>query len=341
MTSWLGRQRKPELVALGERAGLDELGGLRKEELVSVLDEYLQKNASTLSGNDAFSDYYGRKSPAKRVSGASIAVASDGEVKPRRKRAPKVKEETDADEGPSSPPPPAAITPAPARLRAPASHTPGTASALVKTFPPSPAVVADAIDVQTRRFSASINHSPVLAHAQAVFNDTREVLSSVVCIESVVLLLEGSYLQRQIFPWRRAFDIPPIQALGTDNYPVRLPDFFILLTDVWWSTTLLWLTASFFIPLSASWLFNLTMRPVVRNGVTIQKPRWRCDPLTFNVTKALLAWLVYSQNTRFFGLFSDTTTLAVMRSMPGGYPGVLIGSFIGTLASLYDAAQRK
>lgn len=70
--------------------------GLRKEELVSIIDEHLQKNATSLSSNDAFKDYYDRASPSKRVSGASTTLASDGEAKPKRKRAPKVKEEPEA-----------------------------------------------------------------------------------------------------------------------------------------------------------------------------------------------------------------------------------------------------
>lgn len=232
-----------------------------------------------------------------------------------------------------------ALTPSAPRIRAP-TGTPGV-SGLVKTFPPSPAVVVDAIDVQTRRISRGVNHALAATNAQSVLNDTREILSSVVGVETVVFLLEGFYLQRQLVPWRRAFDIPPIDALHTSTRPVHLPDFFILLTDVYWSTTTFWSLTSFWIPLAASWLFNLTMRPVLRNGVTHQKPRWRCDPLTFNVVKALLAWLVYTQNIRFFGLFANDTVTAVLRSMPAGYHGVLIGSFIGIIASLYDAAQRK
>jgi len=202
-------------------------------------------------------------------------------------------------------------------------------------------VVVDAIDVQTRRFSTGVSHALAATNAQSLFNDIREILSTVVGIETVVFLLEGFYLQRQLVPWRRAFDVPPIDALGTNTRTVHLPDFFILLTDIYWSTTLFWSITSFWLPLAASWTFNLTMRPVLRNGQTVHKPRWRCDPLTFNVVKGLLSWLVYSQGVRYFGLFADQTVLAVQRSMPAGYNGVMIGSLLGAIASLYDAAQRK
>ncbi|KAF4548222.1 Hypothetical protein D9617_30g011260 [Elsinoe fawcettii] len=343
MAAWLNRQKKGELTALAERAGLDDIEGLRKEELASVLDEHFQKNATRLSGDAAFKEYYGRSSPAKRASasGANAAATSEGEIKIKKKRAPKVKEETDVSDAasPSSPAP--ATTPAPARMLAP-TRTPSAAThGILKTIPPSPAVITDAIEVQTRKFSTSVDKLLVKANARDWLNDTRELLSSVVGIETLVLLLEGFALQRQLIPFRHAFNLPAVDAFGTNPIPVQLPDFFILLTDVYWSASLLWSITSFWIPLALSWLFNLTMRPVVKGGVTYIKPRWRCDPLTFNVSKALISWLVFSNRARFFGIFSDETVISVLRSMPAGYSGVMIGAGIGALASLYDAAQRK
>ncbi|PSK37281.1 hypothetical protein B9Z65_2023 [Elsinoe australis] len=344
MAAWLGRQKKAELNALAERAGLDDVEGLRKDELASVLDEHFQKNATRLSGDAAFKEYYGRSSPAKRASGASTSAAaatSEGEIKLKKKRAAKVKEETDASDGasPSSPGP--AVTPAPARTLAP-TRTPSAAThGILKTIPPSPAVITDAIEVQTRKFSTSLDKMLVRANARDYLNDTRELLSSVVGVETVVLLLEGFSLQRQLIPFRHGFTFPAVDALGTNSYPVYLPDFFIILTDVFWSATTFWSLMSFWLPLLISWLFNLTMRPISKGGVTYIKPKWRCDPLTFNVAKALIAWLTFSQGVRFFGVYSDETVFAVERSMPAGNTGVMIGAFIGGLASLYDAAQRK
>jgi len=169
----------------------------------------------------------------------------------------------------------------------------------------------------------------------------RELASTVVGVETAVLLLEGFCLQRRMIPWRYAGELAASRTVGTPSFAVFLPDFFVLLTDIYWSTTLLWLFSSFLIPLAASWLFNLTLRPVVRHGVTEIKPRMRFDPMTFNVIKALLAWLVFSRGTRYFGLFSDETVDLVTQGMPAGYSGVMIGAFVGILASLYDAAQRR
>lgn len=79
----------------------------------------------------------------------------------------------------------------------------------------------------------------------------------------------------------------------------------------------------------------------MRHGVVTSSPRMHFDPLMFNVVKALLAWMIWSLGARFFGLFSDQTVDLVTQSMPAGYPGVMVGAFIGMLVSLYDAAQRK
>jgi len=63
--------------------------------LVSVIDEHLQKNATKLSGNSTFKDYYGRThSPVKRDTQAATTDASEGETKKRRRQT-KVKEETE------------------------------------------------------------------------------------------------------------------------------------------------------------------------------------------------------------------------------------------------------
>ena len=85
----------PELRKIAAEQGLKGLSGLRKEELVSLLDEHLQKNASTLAGRDTFKEYFGRASPAKRASIAPAGATSDGEAKAKKNRAPKVKKEAD------------------------------------------------------------------------------------------------------------------------------------------------------------------------------------------------------------------------------------------------------
>jgi len=202
-------------------------------------------------------------------------------------------------------------------------------------------VVTDVIENQTRRISAVANDVLVATHAQSNLFQLREMLSSVIGVETIILLLEGFCVQRRMIPWRYAFDVPALRVVGTPSTSVFLPDFFVLLTDVYWSTTMLWAISAFWIPLAASWLINLTMRPALRHGVAVHSPRMKFDPLIFNVVKALLAWMIWSLGARFFGLFSEQTVDLVTQSMPAGYPGVMVGAFIGMLVSLYDATQRK
>jgi hypothetical protein len=63
--------------------------------------------------------------------------------------------------------------------------------------------------------------------------------------------------------------------------------------------------------------------------------------LTYNVSKALITWLVYSQGFRFGGFWADETVERVNGTLPGGYQGVLIGTAIGALASVYEAILQK
>ncbi len=73
----------------------------------------------------------------------------------------------------------------------------------------------------------------------------------------------------------------------------------------------------------------------------VSRPTHPVDPLTFNATKALVTWLVYSQGTRLWGLFGDGTVQRVNSALPGGHRGVMIGAGLGALASLYEAVLKK
>jgi len=248
-------------------------------------------------------------------------------------------------EGPaaSSPAPASSLTNAVTTHLAPARSPahPRQHHNTISTFPPSPAVVTDAIENQTRKLSVGVTHLVGRTNGEQFLLDLREQLSSVIGVEGTIFALEAFCLQQAIMPWIHAFDIPPIQAIGTDSQAVFLPNMFVLLSGVYWRALTLWLTAGFLIPLAASWFYNLTIRPTVKHGVTVTKPRWRCDPLMYNVVKALMAWIVYSQRATLFGMASRETSHLVLKAMPGGYSGIMISSFIGMLVSLYDAVQKR
>lgn len=179
-------------------------------------------------------------------------------------------------------------------------------------------------------------------HVGSFFLEVRDVLSSVIGIEGTILLLEFGMLQQKLMQYNYAFDIPATDRyVKITNRAVYLPDAFVLLTGQYWKSTALYLLTCFFIPLAASWFYNLTIRPTARHGTTILKPRWRCDPMTFNVVKALMVWLVFARANLYWGIFEADSARDVLLAMPAGYTGLMIGSAIGALASMYDAVQRK
>lgn len=207
-------------------------------------------------------------------------------------------------------------------------------------LPPSPAVVTDAIERQTAIVKTKVGdvwtNSGVTDYAEYV----REVLSSVVGVEAAVVLVEAYYLQKQVMPWTYFFDVPAVSALGSNSYPVHFPELFVLLTSSFWSPSLLWANTSLFIPLVCAYFFNLTLR--TSNGdLSSKKPTYQVDPLTFNIAKALISYLVYAKGARFTGLVADETVLTVEDALPGGHHGVLIGAGIGALASIYEAVLKR
>ncbi|KAK8207009.1 hypothetical protein HDK77DRAFT_59059 [Phyllosticta capitalensis] len=333
MSSWLQKQRKAELASLAEEAGLTGFEGMLKEELVFALDDHLKENSSRLNGQSAFAEYYGRNgSPVKRTR----ATAQDQDIEPRstrpRRRTTRIKEEVDSDENPSP------LAKIPAEERAVATRTPRSVQRVAEQIPlpPSPAIVTNVIENQTavvrNRLGDVWAKSGIIEKVQFV----REMLSSVVGVESAVILVEAIYLQRKVMPWQYAFDVPAFGLLASNSLAVHVPNFFALLTGDFWGPSLLWASTSFFIPLFFAYFFNFTLQ----SGIS-EKSAYRTDPLTFNVVKALISYIVYSQGVKFAGLVGEQSATVVESALPGGTHGVLIGAGIGALASLYSAALKR
>ncbi|GAB7354619.1 hypothetical protein MBLNU459_g5056t2 [Dothideomycetes sp. NU459] len=337
MPSWLNQHRKADLVALAQEAGLENLNELTKMELVSVLDEELMNNTQH-QRNSSFTEYYNRRSATSPVKRESIAAAvasitsngdTDSAFQPHGRRVSHVvkgEREPDSSEPLSSPVPPVL---APEQVTA--SHVP---------FPPSPADVADVIEEQTQRLEESLGDFWKSTNIMDLLHLIRAELSSVHGIHMSILVLEGYFLQTAILPWRYAFDIPAVAALGTNSIPVFLPDLFVLLTSYWWSTSLLWATMNLWLPLIAGWFCNLTLKIKAKDGVATWNAKYQVDPLTFSITKALLAWLVFQQGVRF-GVFADETVDRTVLAMPVGYNGVMIAAYIGIVTSIWDGLQGR
>lgn len=334
-----------------------------KEDLVSELETTLRANSSTLGSDPAFKEFYARGgSPTKKERTVSTTVTSDGEVKPARQRRKTVKKE-DLDSPYDSPyelscyagldsdlnsstddwsdsdgtsPSKGLIQRTPRAVQRVAERIP---------LPPSPAAVTEMIDRNTsfitNRLNAAFEKSGISEGAEGV----REILSSVVGVEAAVLMFEAFGLQRHTLPWTLTFPLPENKWLGTKPYSLHLPNFFQLLGSSFWSASFLWASTSLIFPLMISYFFNLTVQSKAHAAAAsrsvVRKSTQVFDPLTFNVAKGLLAWLVYAQGFRFWGLYDVETIIAVNGSVLGGYQGMLIGAGIGALVSLYDAILKK
>ena len=174
---------------------------------------------------------------------------------------------------------------------------------------------------------------------------TRDSLSTVHAIVALVGIFELIYIRPEILANRYAFTVPAVHLLGTSDYPVYLPDMFLLLTSSFWSPALTWAFTSFVLPAFFGYFFNLGAtsaasgpRTRARTG---QNPEYAVDPLVFSVAKAVVSFLVYGQGVTFGGLLSETSIERLNSAVYGGYKGVLTGAAITGLASIYDAVLRK
>ncbi|KLJ10435.1 hypothetical protein EMPG_14194 [Blastomyces silverae] len=150
---------------------------------------------------------------------------------------------------------------------------------------------------------------------------------------------------------------PALASVGTPNYAIKVPDLFILLDASFWGPFSLWLTTSIFLPSLLAYFFNLSLKISQQGGsssthaygtrrtTTSVAARVaetaNLDPLVYNVSKALVSYLVYVNNFTFWDVYHRTTVMAVPGAVPGGLPGLLTGSAIGMLGSLYEAILRR
>ncbi|OJJ80724.1 uncharacterized protein ASPGLDRAFT_28748 [Aspergillus glaucus CBS 516.65] len=366
---YLNKLRKSDLVDFAEITGLNGYEDYNKSDLIVALDIHLVANRSTFVGNGRLADYYKRlaqparfATPAKRAKRVEVPSSSPAEVltrSSRRQRAvqpqPVVKkeekesesgQEQEQEETKSERSVAATDVSEAATLQdntAIPPETPKVPTPKVPTtveLPPSPAVVTDAIDRQTAAWGKSINETWTSSGVIERSNALRTLLSSVKAIETLVLLLEGSGIIRQIWPLRYLTTVPAIKAINTPEFALNVPDFFILLDGAFWAPFSLWLLTSVFLPLGTAYFFNIkaTSTDTTRNS---NSQRTNFDPLSFNIARALIAYLVYAKHFSFWDLYSGFTIEKVNASVPGEWSGMLTGTAIGLVGTLYEAILQK
>lgn len=234
----------------------------------------------------------------------------------------------------------AVLSPFSHNAQASSTRTPATTRRSTRRrseLPASPADIADMAEYESAAIASRLSELYENFGVAENIEYLREVCSSVPAVHLTFGALEAFALLKALMPWRYAFDTPAIDALHLSSHAVRLPDLFVLLSGLWWSTTLLWASTSILVPLLFGYFFNLTVRNVGRGHTR----KYTIDPLTFAVVKGVATWLVYCNGVDFFGIIRPDVAERVDGAIFGGHTAVMVGCGISALASLYEAAQKK
>ncbi|KAK1143915.1 hypothetical protein N8T08_006030 [Aspergillus melleus] len=341
---YLQKLRKPQLVEFAEATDLQDYEDLNKPELVTTLDDHLQSNQSIFQNDERLAEYYRRLSQSPRLSPTkrepksepSPTKVSPTKLDPPRsaRRGRRAKEEIEqTDDSDVSP-------------RVIATTTPGRSPlmAVEPPLPPSPAVVTDAIDRQTAVWGKRIGDAWTVLGIRERSHALRSILSSVKAVEILFVALEGAGLFRTLLPLVYVTSVPAVEAIHSSEFAIKVPDLFKLVEGTFWAPLSLWLLTSLFLPLTVAYFFNLSRQ--TSGGPALNTRRSRAaqttfDPLSFNIAKALVAYLVYANGFTFWNVFSDTSIQTVNTSVPGQWAGILTGSAIGTIGTLYEAILKK
>ncbi|KAI1303317.1 hypothetical protein F5Y03DRAFT_396035 [Xylaria venustula] len=337
VNSWLQRQRKTDLAELAQYTGLKNYDALKKVELELALDEYLAENTASFQSDPKLANYYASRA---RTAGSPIKKDVDGpleKLKVPRRRVTKAVEEITA--------PVESSEEEPSTTSTAIAHTPARALSLASRIPlpATPADVANAVDRSTVALRTSVASVYKESGITEVTHATRETLSTVNSVLLAISAFELYFLRPEILADRYAFTIPAISFLGTSDYPVFVPDMFLLLTASFWSPALLWAFTSSILPSIAGYFINLTTSApqgrVTRRSAPV--PDAIVDPLTFSVVKALISFVIYGQGVTFGGWINEVSIARINSAVYGGYKGILAGAAISGIFSIYDAVLKK
>jgi hypothetical protein len=228
-------------------------------------------------------------------------------------------------------------------------QTPGRSFSQVASripLPATPADVALAVDRSTLAVRQRVSTLYTKSRISEATQVTRDSLSTIHAIIILTSAFELWFIRSEILGDKYAFTIPAISLLGTPDYPVYLPDIFLILTSSFWSPALTWTFTSFVLPTVLGYFFNLTTQSQSsptgpRTRARAATPETVVDPLTFSIVKAVVSYVVYAQGVTFGGLLSDVSIERLANSVYGGYQGILTGAAIVGLSSIYDAILRK
>lgn len=346
--SWLKTKKKPELAQLAQQFGLQDIAGSKKDDLGIALDTYLSENSSRYLADPELAGYFNSRSKAlgSPVKREVMRDEADKPLKVSRRRTTKLSEEITPESDDASPEAASPQAASPQAISTALVETPGRALSQVAAripLPATPADVALAVDRSTSAVRQRVSSMYEESGITEVSHATRDTLSTVTSVLFCVAAWELWNVRREVLSNIYAFTIPAIQFLGTSDYPVYVPDMFLLLSSSFWSPTLTWIFTSVAVPSFMGYFFNLsaTSTPPTRGRLRSNTAEYVVDPLTFSIVKALISFVVYGQGVNFGGLLNDMSIVRLNNAIYGGYKGILTGTAITGLMSIYDAVLRK
>jgi len=221
-----------------------------------------------------------------------------------------------------------------ASSRALATRTPRTVrnlrSAAQVPLPPSPAAVADHIESRANALLSSAKKAVKKAEIPEKAVNVRDVMSNAVAVNAAALSYEALLLIKALIPLAKELTIPAMATFGTPQRTYWLPDLFVILTAAFWGPFLTWLTSALLLPLGNSMVINM----VSTAAIAKPGPEYRADPMTFAVTKALLAYLIHYHGFQLWGILGKSGVETVGASV--GTETQLICAGIGAIAALWE-----
>ncbi|KAF3942257.1 hypothetical protein ABW19_dt0202688 [Dactylella cylindrospora] len=345
MSNYLGKLNKTQLAELARPLGIKHSTALKKQDLIDQIESELQSKRATLENDDLFKEYYETLPTDSAVALRSVTPKTTARRRSRYSKAP----EDDEPGYASSEPPADAVTPAKKTTK---SVTRSTRKSVAARAPASPDVPIDAEPIHplspaklARSFAVSKVSFNTVGNAVSDWfagvakttgfwehvDFTRETLSDPKAIHAIIASYELAWLCHDLVPWTTV-SIPviklPIPYFDITTGPtfVKYPDLFILLTwHDFWAPVLYWFTLGISFPLLASYFVNIRKRTTY-------------DPLTFSITKALIAYLVYTKQLirpEIPGVFTADTPVLISSCIGDETP--LIGAAIGGLLTLWEA----
>lgn len=213
-------------------------------------------------------------------------------------------------------------------------------------LPPSPAVVTDAIDRQSKRIRTSISHAYDRTRFHEYTDSARDILSSTATINVLAIIFEAWGLRAQLLPNKRLTEVGPIPYVKSTSTQIMVPDLFQLLEYGFWAPFIFWIFTTVVTPALTSYFINLPLQQLpahssARRASIKSNPHVQYDSFVFNLTKGLIAYCVYGLHFQIIEVAKNATIAQVNTAVPGGYHGMLISSGIGAAVSLYEAVLKK